>query len=96
MDLCGETGDSVDGGFYFSGNLRIRREFGSTQPVVADHALLIGVGDGALLERRHVGERLGHDWGHLLGETGGRWRAAEVERDAEFREVQKLLSEEVE
>ena len=96
VHLCGEAGNGVDGGLHFGGNLRVGRELRSTQPVVADHALLVWIGDGAFFERSHVGERLGHGWAHLLGETSRGRGTAEVERDAEFGEVLELLPEEVE
>ena len=96
MNSCGEIRDGVDGGLHLGGNLGVRRELGRAEPVVADHALLIRIGDGAFLEGSHVGECLGHGRCHLLGETSRRWCAAEIERDAEFGEVLELLPVEVE
>ena len=41
------------------------------QPIVADHALLVGVGDGAAFERVHRGEGLLHRRLHLRQEFAG-------------------------
>ena len=96
VDLRREAGDGFDGRLHVGGDLRVGREFRRAQPVVADHALLVGVGDGALFQGGHVGEGLGDGRRHLFGEARWRGRAAEVERDAEFREVEELLAVEVE
>jgi hypothetical protein len=60
-----------------------RCEMWRTQPVVADHAVLVGVGDGALFEGRHIGEGFLHRHLDLREVTIGKRHAADVERQAE-------------
>ena len=58
MHLGGEGLDGFQRGGDGGAEFGIGRQFGCAQPIVADHAVLVGVGDGAGLECRHVGERL--------------------------------------
>ena len=65
------------------GDLRVRRELWGAQPVVADHAFFVGIGDGASLQSCHVGERLCELGLHRVEEAVGERHAAEVERKPE-------------
>jgi len=95
LELAARAGDGagvdlgreiLDGGERAGDLLRqlLRRsEVRGAQPIVADHAVLVGIGDGALFEGGHVGKGFLHR--HLdLGEvTIGKRHAADVERQAE-------------
>jgi len=63
----------------FPGGSQVR----GPQPVVADHAVLVGIGDGALFERSHVGERLFHRHFDFREKAVGERHAADIERHAE-------------
>jgi len=54
---------------------------------VTDLALLVGVGDGPLLEGLHGVERFSEGRGHALEELGRDVHAAEVETEAQLRIV---------
>ena len=57
VDPCREVGHALLRVADLGRERRRRRELRRAQPVVADHALLVGVRDRALLERRHRLER---------------------------------------
>ena len=72
---------------------RLRRERGVAQPVMADHALLVGIRDRALLQLRHRGKSLLHARLHLREEVLREIHAAHVDGQAERREVGEMFLE---
>ena len=73
----------------------LRRERGVAQPVMADHALFVGIRDRALLQLRHRGEGLLHARFHLREEVVRKVDAAKVDGQAERREVREMFLEAV-
>ena len=83
VDLGGKVFDRNECGGDRVGQLGRGRELRCTEPVVADHALLVGIRDGTFFESGHVGEGLLHG-GFLRGEEIVRERQARnIEGDAE-------------
>ena len=84
VDARGEVFDRSERGGNLGGEGGRGRELGRAEPVVADHAVLIGIGDGAFFQGGHVGEGLLHR-GVFGGEKiVGERDAADVEREAEI------------
>ena len=95
MDVGGEGADLGEGVVDGFGDFGAGGEFGGAQPVVTNHAALVGIGDGAGFERLHRGEGL-LDGRFLLGEKGVReGNAAVVQGEAERRVVVGVLGETV-
>ena len=96
LALVDAGGEILDGGQRRGDGVRdflVRRQLRRAQPVMADHAVLIGIGDGALLQRGHGGEGL-RELRLQRGEIVVRERqAAEVERHAERGIVVAVLLE---
>ncbi|MGI8435550.1 MAG: hypothetical protein ACR2NX_01400 [Chthoniobacterales bacterium] len=62
MNLTGELSTARICLLDFLANLVVRRELRRTRRMVANHALFIGIGDRAIFELAHGGER-GRGWG---------------------------------
>jgi len=56
MDFRDEVVDRGERAGDLGRDFASRRQMWRAQPVMADHAVLVGVGDGAFFERGHVGE----------------------------------------
>lgn len=78
-ELKGGGEGGVDFGFEFG-----RGEGGVAQPVVADHAIFVRVGDFTGFDGAHGGFGGGDFTGHLIEVTGGKIDAAEVDGEAEI------------
>ena len=90
VNLGGEVLDGGQGGVDCRCELGCGREVRGAQPVMADHPVLVGVGDGAFLERGHVSECLLHPRRHGHEELVRERDAADIERDAEFFDVAEV------
>ena len=77
---------------YRGGDLRRGSEVRRSQPVVADHALLVRVGDGAGFQRVHGLERVLHRRRHALEKPVVKPHPAHVERQADCRDPAEVLS----
>ena len=83
VDLGGEVLDRGERGGNLGGQFGGGRKLRGAEPVMADHALLVGVRDGAFFQRGHVRERL-LDGGFLRREEVVRERdPADIERHTE-------------
>ena len=83
VDLGGKIFDRSECGGDRVGQLGRGRELRRAEPVVADHALLVGIRDGTFFEGGHGGEGLLHG-GFLRGEKiVGEREARDIEGDAE-------------
>jgi len=80
----GEGEDTVERGLDLVAEEGVGREGRVAEPVVADHAALVRVGDGALLELPHGGEGLLHPGLHLLQEVVREPHPADVDEEAEL------------
>jgi hypothetical protein len=83
-----ERGDGLGDGLF---QLLGRGEVGVAQPVVADHAAFIGVGDGPGLDGDHVGEGFGDFRCEGLDVAGRDVHQGEIEGEAELRVAEKRL-----
>src|SRR3954466_13317962 len=72
----------------FVANLGHRREVWVAEPIMADHALLVGVGNRAFLERVHCGESLLHARLDEFEEAFRKLDAAQVQSEAELRIIE--------
>lgn len=79
-----EGEDSVECGLDLVPEEGVGSEGRVAEPVVAHHATLVGVGDGALLELPHVDEGLLHPRLHLPQELLREPHPADVDEDAEL------------
>ena len=70
--------------------LRRGRQLRRAQPVVADHAIFVGIGDRAGFEVLHACEGFLRERLHSAQEVVAKTHAADVERDAE-----RLVAEEI-
>ena len=70
----------------------VGRQLGGAQPVVADHAPLVGVGDRAPLQRLHGVERGGHRRAHPFRQIGRQVHAADVQPEAQPGGVEEPLA----
>ncbi len=82
VDGGGEVLDIGLGLLDFLAQFRGGRKRGIAQPVVADHALFVGVGDGAGLQLAHGGEGLGGERLHFGQEIVAETHPADIERNA--------------
>lgn len=83
-DVLGEGEDVVDGLLDLGAEEGVGGETGVAEPVVADHAALVGVGDGALLELPHGDEGALHERLHLQEEVVGEAHPADVDEEAQL------------
>ena len=83
VDVGGELKGSGEGGVDF-GFESGRGEGGIAQPVVADHAIFVRVGDFTGFDGAHGGFGGGDFAGHLIEVAGGKIDAAEVDGEAEI------------
>lgn len=83
-DVLGEGEDVVDGVLDLGAEEGVGGEARVAEPVVADHAALVGVGDGALLELPHGDEGPLHGRLHAAQELVGEAHAADVDEEAEL------------
>jgi len=84
VHLGGEVLDALDGGFDVVADGGGGREAGVAEPVVADHAVFVGVGDGAFFEGVHGVHGGGHLGPHFFQEVVGKGDATDIHGDAEF------------
>src|SRR6266480_6984180 len=64
---------------------------GIAEPVMANHAFLIGIGDRSRFELFHRSERLFDPWLHLLEEIIRKSHPADIDGKIEIAVVQKIL-----
>uniref|UniRef100_A0A0E0M262 DUF834 domain-containing protein n=1 Tax=Oryza punctata TaxID=4537 RepID=A0A0E0M262_ORYPU len=83
-DVLGEGEDAVEGGLDLGAEEGVGGEAGVAEPVVANHAALVGVGDGALLEFPHRREGALHPRLHPAEELLREPHPAHVHEQAEL------------
>ena len=88
MDVRGERLDFGDRAGDVAANVGSGRKVGIAEPIVAHHAFLVGVRNGAFLKRVHGGERLLHGRLNRFEEAVGKLDATQVEREAEVRIIE--------
>ena len=91
VHIRGEFLDARVGLLDVGAQLVVRRELRVAQPIVADHAVLVGVGDAAGFEVAHRGERFLDLRLHLFEEAVGKAHPADVHRKAEIVVAQVVL-----
>jgi hypothetical protein len=94
--LCTRSAKSFDRGEGVEISVRssgVGASWGRAQPVVADHAFLVGIGDGAGFERGHVGEGFLHARLHRREEVVGERDAADVEGEPEIAVLVEVFFE---
>lgn len=74
----------VDGLLDLGAEEGVGGEAGVAEPVVSDHAALVGVGDGALLELPHGDEGPLHERLHPAEEVVGEAHPADVDEEAQL------------
>ena len=72
-------------------DLVVGGEVGVAEPVVADHALFVGVGDGPGLESFAVGVGTGNFGGEVIAQGLGEIHEGEVEGEAEVGVADEVL-----
>ena len=80
VNFGGKILDPGGGFFDLPADCQRGRERGIPQPIMTDHAVFIGIRDGALFQRRHVGQRLLHARFHAREKLVGHVHAAQVHR----------------
>lgn len=83
-DVLREGEDVVDGLLDLGAEEGIGGEAGVAEPVVAHHAALVGVGDGALLELPHGDEGPLHERLHPVKEVVREPHPADVDKEAQL------------
>src|SRR5207248_6605130 len=77
--------------FDLRAKLRVWRQGGIAEPIVADHSLLIGIGDRARFELTHGPEGFLDSRLHLLKEVSRKFHTANVDRKIEIGVAQKIF-----
>ena len=84
MNFRGKLLDPGNGFFDFLADFRCWRERGIPQPIMADHAIFVRIGNRAFFQRGHVGQRLLHARFHRGEEFVDHVHPAQVHRQTEF------------
>jgi hypothetical protein len=84
MYLCRKRLDTLDGLDNIAPYLGRRRKVRGAEPVMSNHAILVGIGDRPLFQRVHRLKRLLQGGRHLLEKALGEPHPANVQRESEF------------
>jgi hypothetical protein len=91
MNLVREVLDGADGVLDLLADGGLRSEGGMAEPVMADHAFFVGIGDGAMFEIGHAGEGFLHARFHGGKKIIREVHAADVQGQAESGVMGKIL-----
>jgi hypothetical protein len=85
VHVCRKLFDSSDRVLDFGADFGVRRQFRIAQPIMANHPVFVGVGDGAFFEGVHGDKRLVHPAGHFLEVIIRKIDPAQINRQADLR-----------
>src|SRR5437899_486037 len=91
MNISRELFDALVRFLDVGAQLRVRRECGVTQPVMADHALLIRICDRTGFQVAHCGKGFFNPRPHLVEKIIPKLHSTDVDREIEIVVTQEVL-----